>query len=132
MGVRHLIDQVIGSGGLLAAGRISLDGTTLTMTNISSPQYLTADITAYRLGAGRYQVNLANFRGPSSIVIPVVSAGSTATAAVGGVGNGATGLSAGIALNSYTSGTDTYGFVIAIATGNSFVDADAYWVAFGF
>lgn len=125
----HLLASIEGIGALLAAGRIETNGTTVSFTKIGSPLWFASDISTYRLGAGRYQVNLNNFRGPQGFVVPVVSAGSTSTA---GGGAGSAGLSSSISLNSYTTGTDTYGFVITIASGNTFVDADAYFIALGF
>lgn len=129
MGTTHTITQVEGSGALFAAGRVQINGTTLTLTQISTPLAFQSDITAVRVGAGRYQITLQNFRGPQGIVIPTVSAGSTASSA-GQAGN--PGLSCGISLNSYTANTDTYSFTIGITSTNSFVDAEAYFQVFGF
>ena len=129
-GVRHSIGQVEGSSVLWAAGRIQLNGTTATMTQISSPQALIADISLIRVAVGRYQVTLANFRGPVGFVIPTVSAGSTSTAALGV--STVPGLSSGVSLNSYTTGTDTYSFTVGVTSGNTFTDADVYWQALAF
>ena len=128
--VRHLVAQVEGAGTLWAAGRIQVNGTTATMTQISSPQFNTSDITLIRVAAGLYQVTLKNFKGPIGFVVPVVSAGSTSF--------GATGvttpipLSAAVGFNSYTTGTDTYSFTVGVSSGNTYTEAEVYWQAVAF
>ena len=125
----HSIGQIEGTGALFAAGRIQLNGTTLSMTQLSSPVAFTSDITASRVSAGRYQVTLSNFKGPVGIVLPTITVGSTSTAALGTANPG---LSASIYANSYTAGTDTYSFTIAVHSGNTATDADVYWYAWAF
>lgn len=125
--VRHLVAQVEGSGALLAAGRIQVNGTTATMTQISSPLAFTSDITLLRISAGLYQVTLKNFRGPLGFVFPFVNAGSSTTS--GGV---VPGLAVAISSNSYTTGTDTYSFTVGVNSTSTFTDADVYWMALAF
>src|SRR4030095_4732460 len=131
--IRHNLAEAEGAGLLFAAGRLTVDGTTLTLTRISPPLAFTGDITAYRLGAGRYQINIANFRGQQSFVIPVVSAGSSSVAG-GGAGGGILNvpLATAVTAGSYITGTDTYGFVVGVASAGTFTDADVYFQAFAF
>jgi hypothetical protein len=126
--IPHLLAEVEGSGALLAAGHISLNGTTATMTQLSSPQFFIGDMTLNRVSAGIYRVTLTNFRGPVGIVFPFVTAGSTATTTP----TTNPGLPVSVSLNSYTSGTDTYSFTVGVNSGASYVDADVYWMALGF
>lgn len=134
--IAHTVSAVEGSGALWAAGHIQCNNTTLTFTRISSPQFFASDISVTRIGAGRYQVTLNNFRAQNGFVIPVVTAGSSATA---GGGAGATlnlmPLSTVVAAGSYntTAGlTDQYSFVIGIATSGTFTDADCYFQALAY
>ncbi len=135
-GVRKVRTEGDGLGFLVAAGQLEWNGTTsvLAFTKFSSPAPVTDDMSAYRLGAGRYQVNIANFRGPTGIVIPVVSAGSSQTGVVGGAGGpiGLVPLSAAVVAGSYITGTNTYGFVIGICSASTFTDADVTFQAFAF
>jgi hypothetical protein len=121
-----------GSGVLVAAGQLQVNDTTVTLTRHSSPGDVTDDISAYRLGAGRYQVNIKNFRGPAGFAIATVSAGSSQTGVVGGPGQalGLVPLAASVVAGSYS--TNTYGFVIGIASGSTFTDSDCYFQAFAF
>lgn len=127
--VRNL-GMIEGTGALFAAGHIALNGTTATMTEISSPQFFASDITLIRVGAGRYQVTLRNFRGPNNFVIPTATVGSSSTAALGtGI---VPGLATAISLNSYTSNTDTYSFTVTVHSAGTITDADVYWQAYAF
>ncbi len=122
-----------GTGFLVAAGQLQVDGTTLSLTRHSSPGDVTDDIGAYRLGAGRYQVNIKNFRGPSGFVVPTVTAGSADTTGGGaGGGIGLVTFSAAVVAGSYITGTNTYGFVIGISSAGTYTDADCYFQAFAF
>lgn len=118
-----------GTGFLFAAGHIAVNSTTATLTEVSGPQFFASDISLIRVGAGRYQVTLRNFRGPTGFVVPAATAGSSSTAALGTT---VPALPTSISLNSYTTGTDTYSFTISIASSNTFTDADCYWTAFAF
>lgn len=132
----HLLASVEGCGALFAAGQLQFNGTTsvLTLTRLSSPVFFQGDITAYRLGAGRYQVNVANFRGPIGIVVPQVTVGSSSTVAAAGAGAAINmvPMSSAITAGSYVTSTDTYGFVIGVTSGNTFTDADCYFTAYAF
>lgn len=133
--VRHLLAEVEGSGALLAAGQLELSATTLTFsTKKSTPLAFVGDLTAYRLGAGLYQVNLANFRGPQSVVLPFVSVGSSSGAGGGGAAGtlGVVPLSAAVGSGSYQTGTDTYSFVVSVSSGNTLTDAAVNFMALAF
>ncbi len=131
--VRHLLSEVEGAGALLVAGRIDISATTLSLTVKSTPLAFVNDITAYRLAAGLYQVNIANFRGPQSIVLPFAQVGSSSTAG-GGAGGpiGLVPLPASVGSGSYVTGTDTYSFVIGISSAGTFSDAAVNFMALAF
>lgn len=128
--IRHTLGQVEGAGVLFAAGHIAVGTAAAALTEICPPIGTTNDVSVLRIGAGRYQVTIANFKGQNGIVVPSVTAGSTLTTAQGVTS--VPGLATGISLNSYTSGTDTYSFTIGVNTSNTFVDADVYWSCFAF
>ncbi len=133
--VRHSLGEVEGAGALLVAGHLRWNGTTsaLSISSSSTPLAFNGDITAYRLAAGLYQVNIGNFRGPQSIVIPFVSVGSSSIAGGGAAGPiGLVPLSATVGSGSYITNTDTYSFVVGIASSGTFTDADVNFMAVGY
>ncbi len=125
----HSLPQVLGTNFGFVAGQIISNSGAISLQAITAPQVFSGDVSLLRVGAGRYQVTIANFRGPNGIVIPWVTAGSTSTA---GGGAGVSGLSAGVSLGSFTSNTDTYSFTVGLSSGNTFTDADVYFMAFSF
>lgn len=131
--IRHDVGHLEGAGAQFIAGHIQVNAGVITLTTLSTPEYFTGDITAYRLGAGRYQVNVTNFRGPQSRVIPFCTVGSSSVSA-GGAGGGISmvPMSSSITAGSYITATDTYGFVIGVASGSTFTEAECYFQAWAF
>lgn len=127
----HPLTQVLGCNFGFVAGRVQTNGTSVSLQTIASPIVLSGDTSVTRIAAGQYQITIANFGGPNRLCIPTVSAGSTSTASQGV--STLPGLSTSIVLNSFASLTsDTYSFTIQINSGNTFVDADAYFQVFSF
>lgn len=127
----HPISQVLGNPNFgFVAGRILNNGGTISLQTISAPQVFSGDVSLIKVATGRYQVTITNFQGPNGVVIPWVCAGSTSTAALGVTT--VPGLSAGISLNSFSTGTDTYSFTVGVCSGSTFTDAEVYFSAFSF